>query len=441
MSGQTLQLLSLLDILPPSISWDDTIRTLAKALDPIHRDGTATIPVDIIYAALRTLPDDILAMVAWGFHIEGYDLLETREEKLHVVRNFFDYHRYKGTCHGLELCLNTYLKRDLLAASPPTKSYFGASLTDAERTAWSAKMPEIRVYPYRHAGTRQGAFFGDHLGAMYPATSDAILRIGDQVALYDPVAGTETKLDSLVTSRDVVTKTATERVTVRLPGDAGHRSMFCGRFLGACHTCDTGASERMYVLDIHAGYEDTVERRAALSVRPSLTPVTIGSDAVTSPGSRGKRIFLGHRWPDAYPERAACFLEGSYLVPSTAGDRIYRKTKLYDASRAQFDRRGTSTFLGAFKLGALRPHYAEAAVDMLRDAPPRAMFCGQHLGNRYTCDLDAQSWIDRMCRIGRMAMRLSDRVLVAVTNRHCIQASESLTCGSLACGAYQLEAF
>lgn len=440
MSGQTLQDLSLLDILSPSISWDATIQALARALDPVHRDVTATIPVEIIYAALDTLPDDLLAMVAWGFHIEGYDLLETRAEKLHVVKHFYDYHRYKGTKHGLALYLNTYLKRDLLAASPPTKSYLGASLTDTERAAWSAKFPEIRVYPYRHAGKRQGAFLGDCFGSMFPNTSDAILRIGDQVTLYDPDVGSETKLDSLVTTRDVVAKTATQRVTVRKPGTAG-RAMFLGRCLGGYATVDTGAASRIYELDMAVGYEDEIDRRHALSVRPSLTPVKIGSDEVASPGTRGRRIFLGHRWPDAYPERAACFLEGNFPLPSTAGDRLYRMTKLYDPDRETFSRRATSTFLGAFKLGALRPHYAEAAVDMERTAPARAMFLGQPLVQRHTCDLDAWAWIDRMCRIGRMAVRLSDRILVSTANRNCIQASEAIVCGSAVCGDYQLEAF
>ena len=441
MSGQTLQDLSLLDILPQSISWDETIQALAKALDPIHQDVTATIPVDIIYANLDSLSDDILAMVAWGFHIEGYDLLATRAEKLHVLKHFYDYHRYKGTRHGLELYLNTYLKRDLLACSPPTKSFCGASLTDAEYAAWEANFPELRVYPFRHAGSRQGAFFGDYLGAMYPATSDAILRIGDQVTLYDPVVGTETKLDSLTTERDVVTTMATERVNMALPGTAG-LAMFVGRCAGTSYVCDTGASERMYVLDMAVGYEDEVDRRHTLSVRPSLTPVSIGSDVVATAGTRGAGIFLGHRWPDSYSEAVSLFLEGRFPVRSSARDRLYRMSKLYDADREVFSRRETSTFLGAFKLGARRPHYAEAAVDMQRQAPPRAAFCsGRYASMYYPCDLDARAWIDRMRRIGKMAVRISDRILVSTANRNCIQASESIKCGAAVCGEYQIEAF
>lgn len=439
MSGQTLQDLSLLDILPPSISGDETIQALARSLDPAHREVTATIPVDIIYAALDTLPDDILAMVAWGFHIEGYDLLETREEKLHLVKNFYEYHRYKGTAHGLTMHLRTYLKRDLLSASPPTKSYCGASLTDAEREAWSANMPEIRVYPCRHAGTRQGRFVGDCLGASYPNTSDAILRIGDKVTLYDPVAGSETDLDSLVTERDAVQKAAVTRVPVRLPGQAG-RAMFCGRFSGQGFTCNTGAASRVYVLDMEVGYVDEVSRRIPLSVRPSLDPIRVGSDLVASPGKAGCGMFPGHRWPDVWPEKATRFREGKFLLKSTAGDRLYRRTQLFDESRALFNRAKASSFTGCFRLGALRPHTAEASVDMVRAAPRGARFCGGYTGG-YLCALDAGAWIDKMRRIGRMAVRLSDKVLVSITNRRQFTASSGLLCGSVVAGQYQLEAF
>jgi midasin (ATPase involved in ribosome maturation) len=63
------------------------------------------------------------------------------------------------------------------------------------------------------------------------------------------------------------------------------------------------------------------------------------------------------------------------------------------------------------------------------------------LAQRHTCDLDARAWVDRLCRVGRMSMRLSDRVLVSTANRHCIQASEAIVCGAAVCGEYQLEAF
>jgi len=114
MAGLSLQSLQLLDILPPSLTWDATIQALAGAVDPLHQDATGTIPVEVIYAALDKLPDAILDAVAWGFHVEGYDLLSTRAERLYVVKAFWDYHRYKGTVHGLEMYLRTFA--GLLAA-------------------------------------------------------------------------------------------------------------------------------------------------------------------------------------------------------------------------------------------------------------------------------------------------------------------------------------
>ena len=409
-----------------------SVAGLLDRFDGLDLDVLRMTPVD-------TRLDAVLEHLAWAYHVDGWEYLTTRAQKIDLIKRFFEFHRYKGTKHGLALYLRTFLARDLLSASPPTKSFLGASLTDAEREAWASRMPEIRVYPYRHGGTRQGMFVGDCLGTSYPNTSDAILRIGDQVTLYDPVDGNETKLDALATSRDITSRMAVQRVPVRLPGQAG-QALFGGQCLGRAFTCDTGAASRYFMLDLEVGYTDEVSRRLPLSVRPSLTPVRVGSDVVASPGQAGRGIFLGHRWPDAWPERATCFLTGRYPFPSSAGDRLYRRTRLYDASRARFDRRASTLFLGCFRLGALRPHHAEAAVDMIRTAPPRALFCGGFPG-AFTCNLQAGAWIDTMRRVGRLAVRLSDKIAVSITNRRPVRASAGVLCGAVVAGAYQLEAY
>lgn len=421
-------------LIPPGINdaMGQAVGGLLDRFDGLDLDGLLTTPVE-------TRLDAVLEHLAWAYHVDGWEYVETRAQKIDLIKRMYDFHRFKGTKHGLALYLRTFLARDLLAASPPTKSFCGASLTDAERAAWEAPMPEVRVYPYRHAGKRQGAFVGDFSGTLFPNTSDALLRIGEKVTLYDPVAGTETDLDTLATERDAVAQTAVTRVPVRLPGQAG-RAMFCGRFSGCFYSCDTGAASRMYLLDMEVGYVDEVARRTPLSVRPSLDPMRVGCDVVASPGQAGLGMFPGHRWPDAWPEKATRFREGTFFLKSTAGDRLYRRTKLFDASRAVFNRAKASTFTGCFRLGALRPHTAEAAVDMARTAPRGARFCGGYTGG-YLCALDAAAWIAKMRRIGRMAVRLSDKVLVSVTNRRQITASAGTLCGSVVAGEYQLEAF
>lgn len=427
----------LLDLLPSSIKDDPALAAAATACQPELSAIVAETPRVLVYHNLEGLPDAVLDLVAWGWHVDGYDLLTTRAERLHVVRNFFDYHRFKGTRRGFELYFSTFLKRDLLAASPPHKSFLGASLTAVERAAFEAPHPEVRVYPFRHAGTKQASYPGDFLGPFWPGRSDALLRIGDRVCLFDPLTGQETALDSLETTRDTVQSMAVIKTPVRLPGQEG-RGLFCGRFLEG-FTANQGAASRLYELDLAVGYQDEIERRRPLSARPGLTPLRLGSDTVSTPGTASPFAFFpGNRWKDDYPERGGRVLSGVFPAASGAGDRIYRRTKLFDQSRVVFSRSSSGTFAGAFRLGQLPPHTAEIAVDMVRQAPPRAMFCGSFQGV-HACSQGVGEWVELMCRVGRMAARFSDKVLVSITNRKPVRASSGVHAGDVRAGEYRLE--
>lgn len=429
----------LLDLLPSSIKGDPALAAAATACQPELSVVVAETPQALVYHNLEGLPDAILDLVAWGWHVDGYDLLTTRAERLHVVRNFFDYHRFKGTRYGFQLYFSTFLKRDLLAASPPHKSFLGTSLTSEERAAFEAPHPEVRVYPFRHAGLKGASYPGDFLGAFWPGRSDALLRIGDRVCLFDPLTGQETALDSLETTRDTVQAMTMMKTPVRLPGQAG-RGLCCGRFL-AGFTMNLGASARFYELDLSVGYSDEIERRRPLSARPGLAPLGLGTDTASTPGTASPfALFPGNRWTDVYPERGGRVLGRVFPSSSGAGDRIYRRTKLFDPSRVVFPRSASGTFAGAFKLGQLPPHTAEIAVDMARPAPAMAMFCGGFPG-RHASSLGAGDWVELMCRVGRMAARFSDKVLVSITNRKPVRASSGIHAGDVRAGEYRLEVY
>ncbi len=426
----------LIDLLPSSIKNDPSMAAAAASCQQQLSAVVAETPRVLVYHNLEGLPDAVLDLVAWGWHVDGYDLLATRSERLGVVRRFFDYHRFKGTRKGFELFFSTFLKRALLSASPPHKSFLGASLTAPERAAFEAPHPEVRVYPFRHGGLKEFSFPGDFLGAFWPGRSDALLRIGDQVALFDPLTGEEAALDSLETTRDTVQALAVSRAPVRLRGKAG-RGLCCGRFLTG-FTADLGAASRLYEMDLAVGYADEVERRRPLSMRPSLEPVRLGSDVVAAPGTASPfALFPGNRWTEVYPERGGRVLARVFPVRSGAGDRIHRRTRLFDPARVVFPRSASGTFAGAFRLGQLPPHTAEIAVDMLRKAPARAMFCGAcggHAGAR-----GVGEWVALLLRGGRMASRFSDKVLVSITNRKPVRASSGLRAGDARAGEYRLE--
>lgn len=437
MASTYLADVKLLDLIPSSIAGDPSIIAAATACQPEIDAVTADTPRVLIYPRLEDLPDAVLDAVAWGWHVDGYDLLATRAERLDVVKRFHEYHVHKGTKYGLALYLSTFLKRPLLGASPPSKSFIGASLTDAEHAAWEAPHPEVRSYPFRHGGQRVGAHVGDFAGACFPAITDALLRIGDRVALFDPLTATETALDSLATARDTREAMGVRRVPVALPGQGG-LSCFVGRYV-AGYLANQQAAARLYVLDQAAPYVEEFERRVALSSRPSLEPFRVGYDWVGEGGSRGRVCFLGNRWPDGYSEAGGGFVSG-HFVRSTARDRIYRKTKLFDPARVAYQPADASTFLGAFLLGAHQPHHAEASVDMQRVQDGNTAFVGGYASSRrFFADLRTPEWIALMRRVGRMAVRRSDKIQVSITNRRQARASSGLLAGSVVAGQYQLE--
>ncbi|GAB7078442.1 hypothetical protein [Megalodesulfovibrio paquesii] len=77
---------------------------------------------------------------------------------------------------------------------------------------------------------------------------------------------------------------------------------------------------------------------------------------------------------------------------------------------------------------------------MVQFSGATSAFVGRHFsGRRFLAGLDAQGWIDRMRRVGREAVRLSDKIDVRITNRRTVTCSASLKAGATVVGERQLE--
>ena len=259
-------------LLPLSISEDPIMQAAAQAAGSQEETVRGLIDNAYIWSRLNELPEAIIDHLAWGLHIDGYEYATTLALKRWLVAHFHDLHCYKGTVHGLRLYWRVLLGRELLAASPPHKSYLGHSLTPAERAAFEAPHPEIRIYPFRHAGTKRGLMPGDCLGGPpWPVTTDAILRIGDRVELFDPLTNTATPIHTLERTREETTKVARETVQIRRPGRAA------GVFAGAClrgGTVDHQAKSRLFTLHLERPYQTELERRSTLSLTPGLAEIS-----------------------------------------------------------------------------------------------------------------------------------------------------------------------
>ncbi len=90
--------LALRDILPPSIADDDQITALANALDT----ETQAIVADLarylpFLAKLDNLPERIVDLLAWQFHLDYYEADAPIATKRALVRDAIRRHRIQGT--------------------------------------------------------------------------------------------------------------------------------------------------------------------------------------------------------------------------------------------------------------------------------------------------------------------------------------------------------
>ena len=96
----------LIQILPYSISTDENVRNIAKALNGNLNDTTALMRNALIYSRIDELGDALLDSLAWQFHIDTYDATYTLTPKRQLVKDAIKDHFYKGTPYALKAALS-----------------------------------------------------------------------------------------------------------------------------------------------------------------------------------------------------------------------------------------------------------------------------------------------------------------------------------------------
>lgn len=107
----------LVEIKPSSLK-DGSIDSLLKAADTVLEEIFSKIIDTLIYPRIDNLAGEILDLLAWQFHIEGWELAKTEEEKKAFIKKAIELHRYKGTKWALEKVL------DILKLKGEVKEWF-----------------------------------------------------------------------------------------------------------------------------------------------------------------------------------------------------------------------------------------------------------------------------------------------------------------------------
>lgn len=430
----------LVPILPGSLA-SPVIAAAGQTVGEAERQAFDLIPLVGIWNRLHELTEAQLDHLAWHLHIDGYSYAGSKAEKLWLIQNFHDWHRFKGTVHGHTLYWRKLLDRAVHGHAPRYNSYCGSSLSAAERQVFESLHPEIRIYPFRNKGLVQGKFLNCVLCPGYLVVSDAADRVGRQVYSFDPVTTKETKLNRLPAELDV---TVDGPVEIARAGRAVGLFFSCATTL--CYTVDHQSAARLYTITLTTptAAQAGSDSLAAQALRPMYSNYSIAREHGTAKG-----IFFSNRYADFFADKGGSTLGGyaasdrqhhkMFLVKSCAGDRVYKKIKLFDASRAYEGTRNARAFLGAFRLGKMPAHHGEMSIDATGVALERATWPGgSYIGYACLVGSDAADRIKQIVDVGGMAARASDKILLSISNHKLAKASSTYKAGTFKAGSYVL---
>ncbi len=92
-----LQTVSMLDLLPPNLANDETLRNAALSLDKELQAISKEIENVILLARLDELSSEAVDALAWQLHVDYYDATLPIETRRDLVRESIAWHRIKGT--------------------------------------------------------------------------------------------------------------------------------------------------------------------------------------------------------------------------------------------------------------------------------------------------------------------------------------------------------
>ena len=103
----TIGSLSLLDILPENLLADEQVYAAAKSLDDELQRVTASCVEVLHLPRLDELPEAVIDLLAWQWHVDFYEPDADIEVKRQLVRESIAWHRIKGTKGAVEGMIRT----------------------------------------------------------------------------------------------------------------------------------------------------------------------------------------------------------------------------------------------------------------------------------------------------------------------------------------------
>lgn len=111
---KTLNDVSMLDVVPYSIAGDQQVEAISAAVSPQLQEVTQAIRECLLLARLDELPENIVDLLAWQYHVDFYEPELTLQQRRNLVRTAIDAHRRKGTPYAVELVVKAILNEGVV---------------------------------------------------------------------------------------------------------------------------------------------------------------------------------------------------------------------------------------------------------------------------------------------------------------------------------------
>lgn len=346
-----------------------------KAVEQTSAERWEALDVDVIRRARDPwlCPEHLLPQLAYQRSVDIWDESWPVEKKRQVIADAPEDHHLKTTEEGLARYLRHAGAALVRATVPPSKTFLGAALTEAERRKWVERFPQLRIFPFiagetirfktftNVAGGRERAF----LGKVYPYDAEARDRYRRSAFLFEPRDGSLTSVEHRTIKHVRRTGEAVDVQQILLPaivstaiylGDSPRAHRYFGR---------TGVAERVVTIKTPLTYGYTVVQAQNITIPPSLNPIDVRPVMRFETGA----ATFGSVFADIPRGR-------SFLPPSRAWRRVYEVIYLHDPERLPLGGPRTTHIRGA-RLGyPVKTAMARAKIRSRRNRRGVSRFVG-----------------------------------------------------------------
>jgi phage tail P2-like protein len=416
-------------LLPINTTWLERVLAAAGEL----RVAAIPAPIDTVKQPAM-VPVDFEPWLAWELSVDLWLDSWSQQQLRWVIANSLRQHTQKGTLDLIAEYVSLLGGTVKTAIRPPAKFYAMPAFSAAERAAYLARFPQLRIYPYVARVELPWSCYvgnpdapnGHFMGQLYPTNADAGGRWTRTAMYYDPPPwgdGVETPL----TFRTVVEVGSSEQVTtydeVVLPARPGTKWF----------------PDQPPTAHIYLGALDPVDARTVRIPRDGSLELIENKAIYTT-------IVPGLDMIDVYPEyefiehdaqpgslfpRRGGLLAGVYLTASVAWRYVYEVWWLLDPTRVP-DVRKRSMHMGHARFG-IAPFTCEMKIEITGLLNPR--YFARWMWGFMRPAGGSSDTIARARAAVQRGMSLRDQVLINTNVWRVVEVADAVPCdGSVAVG-------